>query len=149
MLAIASLYHHVEHKTKTKNAMFTLDQIKQAHSKVKSGADFPSYISDLRLLGVLFYETYVEDGHTDYFGENSFKTTSSAKYDSLAISKVCDDQQFKSDLLNHQQGKTNYPAFCNDCAKSGIEKWAVSIGSMTCTYFDKNERQILVEEIPS
>lgn len=29
--------------------MFTLDQIKAAHNKVKSGADFPAYIQDLIL----------------------------------------------------------------------------------------------------
>lgn len=29
--------------------MFILDQIKAAHSKVKSGGDFPTYIQDLIL----------------------------------------------------------------------------------------------------
>jgi hypothetical protein len=28
--------------------MFTIDQVKEAHSKVKSGADFPKYIKALR-----------------------------------------------------------------------------------------------------
>jgi uncharacterized protein YbcV (DUF1398 family) len=37
--------------------MFTLEQIKQAHSKVKSGADFPKYIQEIKILG----------GETDYF----------------------------------------------------------------------------------
>lgn len=32
--------------------MFTIEQIKEAHSKVKSGADFPNYIQDLIILGV-------------------------------------------------------------------------------------------------
>ena len=27
--------------------MFTLDQIKEAHAKVKSGADFPGYVQEL------------------------------------------------------------------------------------------------------
>jgi hypothetical protein len=30
--------------------MFTIEQIDQAHSKVKSGADFPKYIQDLKNL---------------------------------------------------------------------------------------------------
>ena len=33
--------------------MFTLEQIKLAHSKVKSGADFPAYIKELKALGVI------------------------------------------------------------------------------------------------
>ncbi len=28
--------------------MFTVEQIKTAHSKVKSGADFPAYIQDIK-----------------------------------------------------------------------------------------------------
>ena len=41
--------------------MFTLEQIKSAHSKVKSGADFPNYVQDIIKLGVIFYETHVSD----------------------------------------------------------------------------------------
>ena len=48
--------------------MFTLDQIKSAHSKVKSGADFPAYIREIKELGVTYYEAYVADGHVDYHG---------------------------------------------------------------------------------
>ncbi|MGB4398918.1 MAG: DUF1398 family protein [Daejeonella sp.] len=36
--------------------MFTAEQIKAAHSKVKSGADFPAYIQDIKALGVTGYE---------------------------------------------------------------------------------------------
>jgi uncharacterized protein YbcV (DUF1398 family) len=129
--------------------MFTTEQIKQAHSKVKSGADFPAYIKDLKQLGVTFYETYVSDGHTDYFGENNYKTSSQAKYGVLTIAEDCNADMFKADLSAHQQGKTDYPTFCKDCAKSGIEKWAVSIKNMTCTYYDKAGNKILVEQIPN
>ena len=51
--------------------MFTLDQIKQAHAKVKSGADFPKYIQDLIVLGIKNYDTFVIDGHSEYYGENN------------------------------------------------------------------------------
>ena len=61
--------------------MFTLDQIKSAHSKVKSGADFPAYIKEIKQLGVTYYETFVSDGHTVYFGLNDFETAASPKYD--------------------------------------------------------------------
>jgi hypothetical protein len=32
--------------------MVTIEQIKQAHNKVKSGADFPKYIQEIKKLGV-------------------------------------------------------------------------------------------------
>lgn len=129
--------------------MFTLEQIKTAHSKVKSGADFPAYIQSLKKLGVTHYETYVVDGHTDYYGLNEYNVSSTAMYDVLTINIKSNAEQFKADLKAHQQGKTNYPTFCNDCAKSGIEKWKVSIHKMICTYYDKAEKEALVEIIPT
>ena len=129
--------------------MFTLEQIKTAHSKMKSGADFPSYINDIKQLGVTGYETYVSDGHTDYYGANDFKTSTVAKYDTLAIAEKSNAEQFKMDLKAHQQGQTNFPTFCSDCAKTGIEKWTVRMDKMTCTYYDKSGNEILVEIVPT
>ncbi len=128
--------------------MFTIEQIKAAHSKVKSGADFPAYIKDLKQLGIISYETFVHDGHTDYFGNNNYHITSPSKYDDIVIADECNPLQFEADLKTHQQGNTDYMTFCNDCARSGIEKWAVSIDGMTCTYYDKAGNKILAEEIP-
>lgn len=91
--------------------MFTVEQIKEAHSKVKSGADFPAYIQDIKKLGVTFYETFVKDGHTEYYGANDFRTTSPANYDCLEVAEISDDEQFKADLKAHQEGKTDYPTF--------------------------------------
>lgn len=128
--------------------MFTAEQIKAAHSKVKSGADFPAYIQDLKKLGVTYYETFVSDGHTDYYGIDNYKISTIAKYDTLKITETSDTEQFKADLGVHQQGATDYLTFCNDCAKSGIEKWEVCMDKMTCTYYNKAGNEILIEEIP-
>lgn len=128
--------------------MFTLDQIKAAHSKVKSGADFPAYIRDLKQLGVVEYETFVKDGHTNYLGENGYKIKSPARYAALTIASVSQAEQFKADLKAHQQGKTDYATFCADCAKSGVEKWIVDLTKMTCTYFDSADNEVLLEQIP-
>ena len=128
--------------------MFTVEEIKAAHSKVKSGADFPAYIREIKKLGVTFYETYVSDGHTDYYGENQYKTTSPAKYESIPIADENNIEQFKTDLKEHQQGKSDYMTFITISAQLGVEKWAVCMKRMTCTYYDKSGNTILVEEIP-
>lgn len=128
--------------------MFTLEQIKAAHANVRSGADFPQYIRDLIALGVVSYETWVKDGHTDYAGKDGHRVSSPSNYEALVITDTANAGQFKSDLKAHQQGQTDYPTFCRDCAASGIEKWVVSTESMTCTYFDKAGNNILSEEIP-
>ena len=37
--------------------MFTVEQIELAHSKVKTGADFPKYIKEIKQMGVIGFET--------------------------------------------------------------------------------------------
>ena len=128
--------------------MFTAEQLKAAHSQVKSGADFPAYIQDIRKLGVTYYETFVTNGHTNYFGTENHKVCSTARYDSLVISENSNSDQFKADLKTHQQGKTDFPTFCTQCAASGIEKWVIEMDAMTCTYYDKAGNEVLVESIP-
>lgn len=128
--------------------MFTVEQIEQAHKKVKSGADFPKYIQEIKELGVKSFETWVKDSHTEYFGVNNFSTQSLSKYDELIISDDSDREKFIIQLKAHQEGKTDYYTFCKDCAETGIEKWVVNLEAMTCIYFDKTGNEILVEQIP-
>ena len=128
--------------------MFTAAQIKAAHSKVKTGADFPAYIQDIKSLGVTHYEAYVSDGHIDYHGDNDYTAKVPAKYEPLLIAGTVKGEQFKAALAAHQQGKTDFLTFITTCATFGIEKWAICMNKMTCTYYDKAGNEILVEEIP-
>ena len=128
--------------------MFTIEQIQTAHSQVKSGADFPAYIHALKQLGVVAYDTWVTDGHTDYFGTNNFQTQSPVKYAALTIADTSHKEAFIRLLKLHQQGGSDYPTFCQHCAENGINKWVVRIDAMTCTYYNKKGEAILVEQIP-
>lgn len=38
-------------KHKEVMTMFTIEQIKEAHSQLKSGADFPEYIREIKIFG--------------------------------------------------------------------------------------------------
>ena len=129
--------------------MFTIQQIKEAHSKVKSGADFPNYMQDIITLGVISFETFVIDNHTNYYGNDNYKIVSEGFTETLTIANKSNIEQFKSDLKAHQQGKTNYMTFLNDCAKSGVEKWIVMMDEMTCSYYDNVGNEMVVETIPS
>jgi uncharacterized protein YbcV (DUF1398 family) len=140
----------VEHIPNESNQtkMFTMEQIKAAHSKVKSGADFPKYIQEIKALGVIAFETWVKDSHTEYFGANDNRTSSSPIYSDKDIANSSQKARFENYLKIHQQGKTDYLTFCSHCAETGIEKWFVSIEKMTCTYYDKIGDEILIESIP-
>ncbi len=128
--------------------MFTLQSISEAHSKVNSGADFPKYIQELITLGVTHYETFVDDGHTKFYGIDNYEITSSPKHTSLIINEISNELQFKSQLKAHQQGQTSFTTFCQDCAQTGVFKWVVSMNTMTCTYYNKAQKELLMEFIP-
>lgn len=128
--------------------MFTVEEIEFAHSKVKSGAEFPKYIQEIKELGVVKFETFVEDSHTVYFGKDDFRTNSKAKYAPLQISEKGSLEKFMKYLKIHQNGETDYFTFCRHCAETGVEKWIVDLHAYTCTYFDRNGVEVLVEKIP-
>ncbi|MBL0049812.1 MAG: DUF1398 domain-containing protein [Bacteroidetes bacterium] len=129
--------------------MFTIEQIKAAHSRVKSGADFPTYIHEIKKLGLIKYETFVSTGNTNYYGTDDYTISTGAKYEALTIADTSNIAQFKVDLKAHQQGKTDFPTFCKDCAKSGVEKWVTNTDKMTCTYYDLKGIEMLMEIIPN
>ncbi len=128
--------------------IFTVAQLKAAHSKVKSGADFPSYIKEIKALGVTHYETYVTDGHIDYHGGDNYTAKTPAKYEPLTIADTAKVDGFKAELIAHQQGKTDFLTFIKMCATTGIEKWEICMDKMDCTYYDKAGNKVLVEQIP-
>ena len=129
--------------------MFTIDQIKEAHSKVKSGADFPVYIQEITALGVQGYDTFVNDGHVEYFGANNYRAVATEKYETIVVVTSANKERFIEFLVMHQDGQTDYLTFCNHAAQCGIAKWKVDIIKMTCTYFDQSNNEILIEKIPN
>ena len=128
--------------------MFTIETIKAAHAKVKTGTDYPAYVREIIAIGVMGYETSVSDGNTIYFGAGSFQIQSGPKYGSIHIAENSNRTKFLDDLKAHQRGATDFPTFCLDSARSGIEKWVADLSAMTCTYFDKAGTALVVESIP-
>lgn len=128
--------------------MFRLEDIKKAHLKVKSGADFPAYIQDLIKLGVTKYDTFVHDGHSVFFGKMDYKIESEPKYAELTVANKSDLESFKSNLKKHQQGLTDFLTFCRHSAEAGVVKWKVEMEHMTCSYFDKDNFKMVEENIP-
>lgn len=129
--------------------MFTVIQIENAHSEVKSGADFPKYIQNIKKLGVQSFVTWVKDSHTEYFGTDQFSTKSTSKYEDLIIAKSTNKEAFLNRLKAHQNGETDYFTFCKDCAENGIEKWVINLDGMTCIYYNQTGEEILSEKIPA
>jgi uncharacterized protein YbcV (DUF1398 family) len=127
--------------------MFTLSQINEAHSKVKSGKEFPDYVKDLTNLGVTKFDAYVSDGHARYFGEGEYTIISDPIYEAMNVKEQGDPVKFSHFLKIYQQGETDYPTFCRHATETGVEKWTVDMSRKTCTYYDKKGNEMLTEEI--
>lgn len=128
--------------------MFTLHQIQQASEKSKTGADFPQFIQDLKVIGVSHYDTYVSDGHTTYYGAEKFSLNSDSKYQKLNVNDISSAEKLKHTISIHQKGQTDYPTFCTEAADVGVEKWSSDLTEMTVTYLDKKGTVLTVEPIP-
>lgn len=129
--------------------MFTIEQIKDAQKKIKTGADFPAYARDLKALGLEGYHSYVSDGRVIYYGTDGYFLDGGAIYPELPVAEIINGGSFKERLKAHQQGQSTYPEFVQDCASAGVEKWEVDLKKMTCTYFDRFGGTMLEEAIPS
>lgn len=128
--------------------MFTIEQIKAAHSKVMTGADFPAYIQEMKKLGVESYEHYVSDGHIDYLGISGFMLSAPSKWNAVAIYPKGQKSKLEQAIKIHQSGKTDYLTFCRQAADAGVEKWVVDMQKMMCTYYDQVGGEMIGEPIP-
>lgn len=127
--------------------MFTIDQIHEAFSKVKSGADFPQFVQDLKNIGVTHYDNYVSNGNTKYYGLNGFELDGSARYTEIQVNNLSSSEHLRHAISIHQNGQTDYPTFCVQAADAGVEKWTIHILEMSVTYVDKNGTKLTVEPI--
>lgn len=128
--------------------MLTLDQIKTAHAKVRSGADFPRYIQELKSLGLLSYDCQVADGSIAYRGKDGIYLQSEARYAAQPVADEGNATALETSLRIHQAGGSDYPTFCREAADAGVEKWTVDTVRMTCGYFDKKGKLLVEEMIP-
>lgn len=128
--------------------MFTLQQLKAAHAKVKTGADFPSYIQEIKKLGLITYEFRVADGVVTYYGAAGHQITSPATYPPQLINAAADAAGLRQTIAIHKQGRTDFRTFCEQAAAAGVEKWIIDTQQMVCNYIDLDGKLLIAEPIP-
>lgn len=120
--------------------MFTIENIRAAESKIKTGADFPQFIKEIKELGVRRNDVYVSNGLSIYFDdEDNAQQVSPDEYPTLVINEESSAGKLEHALKVHQQGETDYITFCKQAADAGVEKWVTDLEEMTCTYLDTEE----------
>ncbi|PWV48898.1 DUF1398 domain-containing protein [Chitinophaga sp. S165] len=129
--------------------MFTLQQIKAAHAKVKTGADFPQYVQEIKELGLLYYEFFVTDGAIIYHGENGYQVDAPPIYAPQEIAPQASVDALEHTIAIHQQGQTDFLTFCKQAAQAGVARWIVDTVEMMCSYVTSDGGILVEEPIPA
>ena len=127
--------------------MFTIEQIDDLHAGLGSARTLPEYVRALKALGVERYDSYLADGHSEYFGPGGQRVVSPPVHEVLPVAETGQRETFLQHLRRHERRETTYLEMSRGLAQSGIEKWAVDTSRMTMTFYDKAGREMLVEQI--
>ncbi len=127
--------------------MFTIEQISELHTRLGNAETLFEYVRALKAIGVEKYDSYLTDGHSEYFGEDGHQVISPPAHDTLSIAAQSNRENFLKHLNLHEQGKTTYLEMSQGLAESGIEKWTVDTSKLTMIFYDKAGNEMLVERI--
>jgi uncharacterized protein YbcV (DUF1398 family) len=129
--------------------MFTAALIHQAKARVRSGADYPRLVQELKRMGITKYDHFVSDGSTVYFGTDNSMVRLPETHDVIPVKSPSSLSHFKKILAAHQAGKTDHATFCHEAAEAGVERWIADLGRMTVSYVNRAGQTMLVEKIPA
>lgn len=127
--------------------VFTLAQIEDLHAQFGRADSLPDYLRGLAAIGIVRYESFVADGHSEFFGANAHRVVSPAYHDALAVADVSDRSTFLEHLRRHGDGATSYLEMSAGLAASGVEKWVADTDALTLTYRDRAGTALLVERL--
>ena len=127
--------------------MLTIEQLDDLHARLGSARTFLQYVLALKALGVERYDSYLADGHSEYFGRDGQAVVSPTVHEALPVAESGQRETFLEHLRRHEQRQTTYLEMSRGLAESGIEKWTVDTNSMTMTFYDKAGGEMLVEQI--
>jgi len=127
--------------------VFNVEQIDDLHDRLGSAKTFAEYVRALKALGVERYDSYLADGHSEYFGQGGYRVVSPPEHDVLPVAEIGQRETFLEHLGRHERRETTYLEMSKGLAQSGIEKWTVDADRMTMTFYDKAGIEMLVEQI--
>lgn len=115
--------------------------------KMSGNGDFPKLVKSYRDYGITKFQTCASTAKTMYFDNVENCVYDEQDFFNYEIGAL-NIEQFKQDLLAHQQGKTDFPTWLELTAASGIGYWIVDLNAMTCVYYDLDNNPVHTEKIP-
>src|SRR5215472_6810592 len=65
--------------------MFTLEQINEIHDRLGNAETLTQYLQALKAIGVETCDSFIADGHSEYFGKNDQKVVSPLAHETLTV----------------------------------------------------------------
>ncbi len=132
---------------KYNQAMFTIGQINDLHDRLGNAETLLEYVCALNAIGVETFDSYLVDGHSEFFGKRGHTVIAPPAHEKLSIAEKSDRGYLLKHLHLHEQGKTTYLEMSQGLAESGIEKWTVDTNKRTMIFYDQAGNEMLVERI--
>jgi uncharacterized protein YbcV (DUF1398 family) len=127
--------------------VFTLEQIDDIHDRFGRQDTIVQYLRALNAIGVERSDSFIADGHSEYFGKGGETVVTPPAHEVLAIAGTSSRDGLVQSLALHTQGKTSYLEMSQGLARSGVEKWSFDTSALTIAYYDKAGNELLTEAV--
>jgi uncharacterized protein YbcV (DUF1398 family) len=127
--------------------VFTLKQIDDIHDRFGSQDTVMQYLRALHAIGVERSDSYLADGHSEYFGKGGETVVAPPAHEVLTIAGTSSRDGLLEQLALHSQGKTSYLEMSQGLARSGVRKWSFDTSALTITYYDMAGNELLAEAV--
>jgi uncharacterized protein YbcV (DUF1398 family) len=127
--------------------MFSLAQIEDLHARLGRADSLGDYLRELAAIGVVRFDSFVADGHSEFFGADGRRVVSPASHEELDVAEVSDREAFSRHLREHAEGRTSYVEMSVGLASSGVEKWVADTDALTMTYRGRDGVVLLVDDV--
>lgn len=101
--------------------MFSINQINELHDRLGKISTLYQYLQKLNAIGVNKFDSFISDGHSEYYGNEAYKVVSPPVHENLRIATNCNREKFISHLRLHEEGKTDFIEMSKGLAECGIE----------------------------
>jgi Protein of unknown function (DUF1398) len=89
--------------------MFSIEQINDLHARLGSAKTLPEYVLALKALGIERYDSYLADGHSEYFGEGGHSVFSPPAHEALPVAEEGQRETFLQHLRRPRAARDDLP----------------------------------------
>lgn len=131
----------------TLGTVFTLEQVTEIHDRLGHEETLVEWLEELRAVGVRTCDSFLEDGHSTYFGADGHAVSSGPAHETLIVADTCDREGVIEYVRRLGETKPDYVEMSRHLAESGVAKWTFDTTKLTIAYYDKAGDELEVEAV--